>query len=117
MASVLLPCMGQQARTVEPPVLLHASPPSKAVVQLPDGQLCILYMVSGEHCASIRSSDDGQTWSQPRVEFGFKEPAGIPVVLVDQSGELHAFLLVERGRAISPLPSEATAEPPIPSRR
>ncbi len=101
-ASVVLPCLGQQTKIVAPPVLLHASPPSKAVVQLPDGQLCILYMVSGEHCASIRSSDDGQTWSQPRVEFEFKKSAGIPVVLVDQSGELHAFLLVRRGTGRRP---------------
>ena len=101
-ASVLLPCAGQQAGIVEPPVLFHASPPSKAVVQLPDGQLCILYMVSGEHCASIRSSNDGQTWSQPRIEFEFKKSAGIPVVLVDQSGELHAFLLVHRGTGRRP---------------
>ena len=100
--SVLLPCLGQQGRVAEPPVLLRASPPSKAVVRLPDGQLCILYTVSGEHCASVRSSDGGRTWSEPRVEFEFKQPAGVSVVPVDQRGDLHAFMMVRRGTGRSP---------------
>ena len=102
VTTLLLVCPGTPAWSAEPPVLLHASPPSKAVVTLPGGDLSILYMVSGQHCASIRSGDGGATWSKPRVEFEFRKPAGVPVVLVDQEGELHAFLLVRRGGGRTP---------------
>ncbi len=101
-ATLLLVCLGTPAWSAEPPVLLHASPPSKAVVTLPGGDLSILYMVSGQHCASIRSGDEGATWSEPRIEFEFRQPAGVPVVLVDREGELHAFLLVRRGSGRTP---------------
>lgn len=96
-----LPAMTAVSRG-EPPVLLLASPPNKSVVRLPDGELCILYMVRGKQCASIRSHDDGQTWGAPRVEFPFARSAGIPVTLVDQDGELHAFLTVRRGSGTKP---------------
>ncbi len=86
----------------DPPVLLHASPPNKSVARLPDGELCILYMVRGKHCASIRSRDDGQSWGTPRVEFPFAPPAGIPVSMVDRDGELHVFLMVRRGNGTTP---------------
>ena len=102
VTTLLLVCPGTPAWSAEPPVLLHASPPSKAVVTLPGGDLSILYMVSGQHCASIRSGDGGATWSKPRVEFEFRKPAGVPVVLVAQEGELHAFLLVRRGGGRTP---------------
>ena len=102
VATLLLACLRTPAWSAEPPALLHASPPSKAVVTLPGGDLGILYMVSGQHCASIRSGDGGATWSEPRVEFEFRKPAGVPVVLVDREGELHAFLLVRRGGGRTP---------------
>ena len=102
LTALLLVCPGTPVWSAEPPVLLHASPPSKAVVTLPGQGLCILYMVSGQHCASIRSGDGGATWSKPRVEFEFRKSAGVPVVLVDRQGELHAFLLVRRGSGRTP---------------
>ena len=69
VTGLLLICLGSQISGAEPPVLLQASPPGKAIVTLPGGELCILYIVSGKHCASIRSSDGGATWSEPRIEF------------------------------------------------
>ena len=99
VTTLLLVCPGTPAWSAEPPVLLHASPPSKAVVTLPGGDLSILYMVSGQHCASIRSATDlEQTPGRVRVQ----EARRVPVVLVDQEGELHAFLLVRRGGGRTP---------------
>lgn len=90
-------------RAAEAPVLLDTAPPGKAVVRLPDGTIKILFFVAGEHCASIRSVDDGSTWSPPRVEFPFHEPrAGVPLAFVDRDGRLHAFLLVRRGTGSRP---------------
>ena len=102
VASLLVLSLGIPIRCAEPPVLLHGSPPGKAILTLPGGDLGILYMVSGQHCASIRSSDGGMTWSEPRIEFEFRKPAGVPVVLVDREGELHAFMLVLRGSGWTP---------------
>ncbi len=102
VSTLLLVALGFPVRGADPPVLLRASPPGKAIVTLPGGELAILYMVSGKHCASIRSSDGGATWSEPRVEFEFRNPAGVPVVLVDREGELHAFMLVRRGSGRRP---------------
>lgn len=102
ISQLLLVALASPVRSAEPPVLLQASPPGKAIVTLPGGELCILYMVSGKHCASIRSIDGGVTWSEPRVEFEFRDPAGVPVVLVDREGELHAFMLVLRGAGRTP---------------
>lgn len=102
VSTLLLVALGFPVRGADPPVLLRASPPGKAIVTLPGGELCILYMVSGKHCASIRSIDGGVTWSEPRVEFEFRNPAGVPVVLVDREGELHAFMLVLRGAGRTP---------------
>jgi hypothetical protein len=92
-----------RADVPEAPVLLDAVPPGKAVVRLPNGTIKILFFVAGEHCASIRSDDDGSTWGQPRVEFPFDEPrAGVPLAFVDRDGRLHAFLLVRRGTGSRP---------------
>lgn len=102
VTALLLVWLSQPVRSAEPPLLLQASPPGKAIVMLPGGELEILYMVSGQHCASIRSGDGGVTWSEPRIEFEFRKTAGVPVVLVDRQGELHAFLLVLRGSGRTP---------------
>ena len=86
-----------------PPQLLDASPPSKNIVRLPDGSLEILYLQPGKRCVSIRSTDGGETWSQPREEFPFTKPSsGIPVTLVDRDGALHAFITVRRGDGRKP---------------
>ncbi|QDT47380.1 BNR/Asp-box repeat protein [Symmachiella dynata] len=86
-----------------PPQLLDASPPSKNILSLPDGSLEILYLQRGKQCVSIRSTDGGETWSQPHAEFPFtKSGAGIPVTLVDRDGELHAILTVRRGDGRKP---------------
>lgn len=92
----------ERGRAAEPPVLLHSSPPNKAVVRLPNDELCILFIAAGKHCLSTKSSDDGKTWSDPHVEFDFSQRGGIPLALVDQDGELHAFLLVPRGEGRRP---------------
>ncbi len=80
------------------PEIVDSAPPSRNLFRLPNGTLQILYLVAGKHAVSVTSTDSGQTWSQPRVEFEFAKPSsGIPLTLVDRNGELHAFLTVKRG--------------------
>src|SRR5690606_11495429 len=95
--AVCLALIAGTARASGEPVIVAPSPDNEAnVVRLPDGELAVFYMVMGERVESIRSSDGGATWSEPRLEFPMngKRSHHACRVLLDDQGELHLFFVV-----------------------
>lgn len=77
------------------PVVVAPSPQNEAnTVRLPDNTLVTYYMIRDKHVASIRSTDNGVTWSEPEIDFEVNGQTGYACrSLVDSYGELHVWYL------------------------
>lgn len=88
---------------VEPP----GSVEQPLIVRLPDGTLKLYFLVRDnggtDQVACAESGDHGLTWSEPEDQL--RLPSGIgywsaPHPLVDRTGEVHLFLLNDRGTGV-----------------
>ena len=76
------------------------------IAALPDDTLTGIYVLNEAHAqevSAISSVDRGRTWSEPRTLFSLPVDRGRwggCEVLVDREGELHLFLLNDRGTGV-----------------
>lgn len=92
----------QQDAGVHPQRISPAPENEAVVVRLPDDSLRIFYIArpSGTELCSISSSDNGVTWSDPKIELELPGAAYHAIsVLVDQQQRLQAvFHILEQGK-------------------
>ncbi len=87
------------AQAANPPRAISVMDESPILVRLPNRTLAAwLTKATAEHdqLLEILSTDNGRTWSAPRVVHEFSEKPGSwggPEPLVDRNGEIHLFLL------------------------
>ncbi len=100
LASVLAApsrCNADTRKPVVAPPSLTKLGPSLVPALLPDGRLIGVFDRTGKdgpEAASVYSSDDGRTWSQPETLCKLPKETGgwgLHNVLVDHKGELHLF--------------------------
>lgn len=94
------------ASTLQDPSIIRESPQNEAnPIRLPDGSLVIYYMERNNHVTSIRSGDNGLTWSkEPKVEFTVSGETGyVCRSLLDHNGETHIWF-IQRGEEHPRLP-------------
>jgi hypothetical protein len=77
------------------PEILPDAPKLRPVL-LPGGELRC-YRPQGPALVSLRSSDNGRTWSKPQEECPLPQAMGGGVATLDKRGEIHVILMHARG--------------------